>query len=148
MKKKTKPISAKQFIRDNLEKYPTKEQMIKECHRVTNTSEKRIVMLFNKAKLTGGNVIMSTKPRGKSIDAFTMQYDWQARIKMTINKELMKKNAQVFTDAEFRVLCNVPQHKWRASTNTPEFDEYKVRIKDVWYWTSKANVERIKSLDV
>ena len=150
--KKDKPLTARQFLHQNLNKFKTQKEIVAACIAETKGGEKRIIELYNQevraAENNGDPSVPKVKPVGRTLDSFTKQFDWRGKIRDAIKSELEKPSAKVYTDIEFRLLCDVHRHLWRGASNTTEFDHYKITIRGVLYWTSKTNVDRIRALDV
>ena len=91
---------------------------------------------------------MSTKKKspvmkGVSIDAFIKKIDYAAQIRDGV-KTLLNDN--LMAEHDFRSALNIPADRFRRAVDSGEFDANQVKHQGKTYWSTVANVSKVRKM--
>lgn len=90
---------------------------------------------------------MSTKKKpvvkGVAVDAFIKRIDYAAQIREGVKTLL---NDTLMAEHDFRSSLNIPADRFRRAVDTGEFDANQVTHQGKTYWSTVANVNKVRKM--
>ena len=84
--------------------------------------------------------------RGKGLDQFRAKHDVDLIIRTKVIEYLSEDHEEYFDDHDFREICEVPVTGWRRHSDSPDFDEYRLRKGSLNVWGTKHIILQMKKI--
>jgi hypothetical protein len=84
----------------------------------------------------------ASKVKTRSLSEFRGTHDYALKLKRTI----ADLGEGYLTEHEMKAASGVPNHVWRRYADLPEFQESKLKLRDVTYWAKPRVIAEMKEI--
>jgi hypothetical protein len=83
-----------------------------------------------------------SKVKTRSLSEFRGTHDYALKLKRTI----AGLGEGYLTEHEMKAASGVPNHVWRRYADLPEFQQNKLKLRDVTYWARARVIEEMRDI--
>ncbi len=94
------------------------------------------------SKAGSGEQGAGSKVKTRSLSEFRSTHDYALKLKRTISD----LGEGYLTEHEMKAASGVPNHVWRRYADLPEFQESKLKLRDVTYWAKPRVIAEMKEI--
>ena len=84
----------------------------------------------------------ATKIRRRTLSEFRAQHDYALKLKRAITD---LADGYV-TEHEIKIITGIPNHVWRRYADLPEFQNNRLKLRDVTYWARPAVIQEMREI--
>jgi hypothetical protein len=89
-----------------------------------------------------GSSLPVSKVKTRTLAEFRSQHDYALKLKRAI----AELGAGYVTEHEMKAASGIPNHVWRRYADLPEFQQNKLKLRDVTYWARPGVIEEMKEI--
>jgi len=82
------------------------------------------------------------KIRRRTLSEFRAQHDYALKLKKAIT-DLVDGYV---TEHEIKIITGIPNHVWRRYADLPEFQNNRLKLRDVTYWARPAVIQEMREI--
>jgi hypothetical protein len=83
-----------------------------------------------------------SKVKTRTLSEFRSAHDYALKLKRT----LADLGEGYVTEHELKAASGIPNHVWRRYADLPEFQDSKLKLRDVTYWARPRVIEQMKEI--
>ena len=83
-----------------------------------------------------------SKIKTRTLSEFRSHHDYALKLKRTITD----LGDGYLTEHEIKIASGIPNHVWRRYDDLPEFQENKLKLRDVTYWARSRVIQEMKDI--
>jgi hypothetical protein len=84
----------------------------------------------------------TSKIKTRTLTEFRSQHDYALKLKRTI----ADLGEGYLTEHEIKIASGIPNHVWRRYADLPEFQDSKLKLRDVTYWAKPRVIQEMKDI--
>jgi hypothetical protein len=84
----------------------------------------------------------TSKVKTRTLGEFRSQHDYALKLKRTLSE----LGEGYLTEHELKAAAGIPAHVWRRYADLPEFQQNKLKLRDVTYWAKPRVIEQMKEI--
>jgi hypothetical protein len=86
--------------------------------------------------------LTASKVKTRTLSEFRSAHDYALKLKRTI----ADLGEGYVTEHELKAASGIPNHVWRRYADLPEFQDSKLKLRDVTYWARPRVIEQMKEI--
>ena len=86
--------------------------------------------------------LTASKVKTRTLSEFRSAHDYALKLKRTIGD----LGEGYVTEHELKAASGIPNHVWRRYADLPEFQDSKLKLRDVTYWARPRVIEQMKEI--
>jgi hypothetical protein len=84
----------------------------------------------------------AAKIKTRTLTEFRSHHDYALKLKRTITD----LGEGYLTEHEIKIASGIPNHVWRRYADLPEFQENKLKLRDVTYWAKPRVIQEMREI--
>lgn len=84
----------------------------------------------------------ASKLKTRTLGEFRTAHDYALKLKRT----LADLGEGYLTEHELKAAAGIPNHVWRRYADLPEFQQNRLKLRDVTYWAKPRVIEQMKEI--
>ena len=93
-------------------------------------------------KAGSGEQAAGSKVKTRSLSEFRSHHDYALKLKRTV----ADLGEGYLTEHEIKIASGIPNHVWRRYADLPEFQENKLKLRDVTYWARPRVIQEMREI--
>jgi hypothetical protein len=86
--------------------------------------------------------LTTSKVKTRTLSEFRSHHDYALKLKRTITD----LGEGYLTEHELKAASGIPNHVWRRYADLPEFQDNKLRLREVTYWAKPRVIQEMKDI--